>query len=282
MASPLQGIRVVDMTSWYVAAEAAALLGELGAEVIHVEQPGIGDDSRGLFSFMGVSQVLPDGSSAVFHDHNRKKKSITVDLKKAEGRELIYRLVKKSDVFITNFRSPAVARLGMDYKTLSGINARLVYGRNSAYGEKGPDADAPGFALTAAARSGIMMTSSGGGEEPCFVNAELGDAAGALMLAMGVLGALVERERSGMGQEVVSAQLMALMQLQRINIATSMLSGQNVPRFQKGKPGNPYYSFYKCKDGRWIALGILRFTDWPKFCKAIGRPDLENNPQFTY
>ncbi|MFC2021869.1 CaiB/BaiF CoA transferase family protein [Chloroflexota bacterium] len=282
MASPLQGIRVVDLGMWYVAPEAAALLGDMGAEVIHLEQPGKGDQSRGTRGIMGISAVLPVGSSINFFDHNRNKKSITIDLTKADGREIAYRLIRKSDVLITNFRHRAVVKLGMDYETLSGINPRLVYGFSSAFGEKGPDAGAPAFALAAAARSGLMMSCSGGGETPCFTGIGIGDAAGALVLAMGVAVALVERERSGIGQEVIVSQLMSLMQLQRPEIAAKLLSGHELPRFDRKKQGNPYNSFYKCKGGRWIALAIMRYTEWSTFCKAIGHPDIENNPQFTY
>ncbi|MFC2022531.1 CoA transferase, partial [Chloroflexota bacterium] len=128
MANPLQGIRVVDCSHWYVGPEAASLLGDMGAEVIHVEPLGSGEMTRGMLSLMGVSAKLPNGGSAIFLDHNRNKKSLALDLKKAEGREIIYRLVKKSDVFITNFRRPAVVKLGITYETLSGINQQLVYG----------------------------------------------------------------------------------------------------------------------------------------------------------
>ncbi|MFC2022509.1 CoA transferase, partial [Chloroflexota bacterium] len=190
MASPLDGIRVVDWSTWIVGPEAAALLGDMGAEVIHVEQPGTGDQSRGIRTSLGVSQTLPTGSNAVYVDHNRNKKGIAVDLTKPEGQEIIYRLVKESDVLITNFRRPAGAKLGMDYETLSRINPRLVYAISSAYGEKGPDADTPGFAFNVAAHSGMTMTCSGGVEDPCRISTGLGDEAGAFLQAMGILGAL--------------------------------------------------------------------------------------------
>lgn len=283
MPGVLDGVRVVDWTMWYVGPEAAALLGDLGAEVIHIEEKGKGDQMRGLHTFLGIPCLLPGGRQVAFEHHNRNKKSLAVDLKKPQGREIVYRLVKQADVFVTNFRRPAAQKLGLDYATLSRYNPRLVYAWATAFGRRGPYGLTPGLDLVALARSGMMMASGDSGDAPTWISPGVGDAIGGTMLALGIVSALLARERYGIGQELTTSQLIGLMKLQATSVMTQLLTGRERPRQARTQATNPLYNWYRCADGGWIALGLLREGEWPRFCQAIGQSELVADPRFeTY
>jgi crotonobetainyl-CoA:carnitine CoA-transferase CaiB-like acyl-CoA transferase len=149
MAFPLDGIRVIDLTIWQQGPYSTAMLGDLGADVIKVEGPDTPDPGRNP-----LWEENAAGLNAYFHSYNRSKRGIAIDLKTERGREIMYRLVEQSDVFVSNFRAPALKRLGVDYETLKKINPRLVYGRASGFGPNGPESDAPAMDLLGQARSG--------------------------------------------------------------------------------------------------------------------------------
>ena len=159
MGMLLEGIRVIDWTGFLVGPVAGAMLGDLGADVVKVEQMGRGDPLRGLRTFFGVPLGLPYGRHAAFEHHNRNKRGIVIDLESPKGREVVCRLVEKADVFLTNFRPRACAKLGLDYEDLRQRNPKLIYARGSGFGEKGPDSELPSIDLIPQARSGIMMAS---------------------------------------------------------------------------------------------------------------------------
>ena len=151
MTTPLQGIRVLDWTQWQMGTIATAMLADLGATVIHVENRVLGDSGRGLMKW-----TLANGNSAYFEINNRGKKSLTVDLTKEKGKHVLYRLVKNSDVFVHNFRQGVPEKLKMDYDTLIKYNPKLIYAAASGFGPKGPDAKEPLYDFVGLARSGIM------------------------------------------------------------------------------------------------------------------------------
>src|SRR4030042_852480 len=158
MSMLLEGIRVLDWTIWQQGPVATALLGDLGAEVIKIEDRTGGDPGRGIRRVRGISAVLPSGRNFYFENNNHNKKSITVDLKKEKGKEIIYRLVKESDVFVQNFRKGVAARMGFGYDTLSQYNPKLIYATASGYGPKGPDSGRTAMDLQGLARSAMLHT----------------------------------------------------------------------------------------------------------------------------
>lgn len=199
MAAPLDGIIVLDWTQWQMGPVAAAMLADLGAFVIHIENRATGDHGRNL-KFPGIDE-LPEGKAAYFETNNRGKKSIAIDLIKEEGKEIIYRLVKKSDVFLHNFRQGVPEDLKLDYETLSQYNPKIIYAASSGFGPNGPEAKEPAFDLLGIARSGIMTMLGGPDTPPLSIAGAIADQMGAVMTAYGILAAIVARERFGYRSE---------------------------------------------------------------------------------
>jgi crotonobetainyl-CoA:carnitine CoA-transferase CaiB-like acyl-CoA transferase len=278
----LEGIRVIDFTLAHMGPAAGAMLADLGAEVIHVEEPGKGDMMRGLFKMLGVSMNLPEGRHALFEDLNRNKQGIAVDLQNPMGKEIIYRLVETADVFLTNYRMKAVTKLQMDPQTLRKHNPRLIFAHGSIMGRHGPDSGQPGLEPIAYARSGVMTTTGNKKEAgPCYLAPGLGDRMGGVYIAYGIMAALLARERSGIVQEVYGSQLGALVSVGSFSAMASLLSGSDTEPYEREKVDNPLFNWYRCKDGKWLMLGLLQSQRyWPDFCKAISRPELEDDPRF--
>ncbi len=200
MPMPLEGIRVIDWTIWQQGPVASVMLGDLGAEVIKIEERVGGDPGRGLLRMSGVD--LADRPNFYFEANNRNKKSVAIDVKKQAGREIVCRLVAQADVFIQNFRQGVAARLGLGAAALRQHNPRLIYASASGYGPEGPESTAPSFDYMAQARSGIMLAAGEPDMPPLAVAGGIADQMGAIMLAYGVLCALIARDRFGVAQDV--------------------------------------------------------------------------------
>ena len=196
---PLSGIRVIDWTMWQFGPVSTMMLADLGADVIKVESLD-GDHGRQFGRVGGVVSNMPEGTNAYFEGMNRNKRGIALDLKNPKGREVMHRLVKKSDVFVENFRKGVAERLGVGYDDLAKVNPRIIYGSASGYGPEGPDSAKPAFALTGEARSGALWWSGSNDNAPYAIG--IADQAAGMMLSYGILGALVARERFGHGQKV--------------------------------------------------------------------------------
>jgi len=277
----LQGIRVIDWTVFQVGPYASAMLADLGADVIHLEPRGNGDLLRGLNPTLGVDVVVK-GRQINFEEHNRNKRSLAIDLAKPTSKEIVRRLVQKSDVLVTNYRPEPIDKLGMDYKTLSRHNPKIIYASASGFGTKGPDRNSPSLDILAQAKSGAMWAAGEPGGPPTYPVPNIGDRATSFMLAYGVLAALLGRERFGIGQELSVSQLGTMIVLQGFALMWDLMLGKEYPRKGKSKPENPLYNLYRCQDDRWIILcSINRAGEWENFCKAIGRIDLSVNPRFA-
>lgn len=282
MSMPLEGIRVLDWTVWQQGPVATALLGDLGAEVIKIEERLSGDPGRGLRRVRGISPLLAGGRNFYFEYNNHNKKSIALDLKKEEAKEIVYRLAEVSDVFVQNFRQGVAARLGLDYGSLRRYNPRLIYATASGYGPQGPDRGKPAMDYQGLARSGIMTAIGEPDMPPLAMAGGIADQMGAIMLAYGILAALLARERLGIGQEVDVSHLGSMVTLQGLNVAASLLLGRELPRQYRNRADNPLWNHYRCKDGRWIALAHLQPDRyWADFCHALGIEHLENAPRFA-
>jgi CoA:oxalate CoA-transferase len=280
MKTPLDGIRVIDWTIWQQGPYAGALLGDLGAEVIHLETPD-GDPGRAIFAVSG-STTERNGKNFYFESNNRHKKSITLDLKKPEAREIVYKLVAQSDVFIQNYRKGVAQRLGLDYKTLREHNPKLIYATASGYGPEGPDSGEPSFDYLAQARSGIMHIAGIDSDDPVYLFGGVADQMGAIMLSYGVLTALLARERYGVGQEVNASHLGSMVALQGLNLSCRTILGSEFRRNTRENAFNPLWNHYRCADGKWLTLGMIQADRyWKDFCNALSITELIDDPRFN-
>lgn len=276
----LEGIRVLDWSVYQAGPFAAALLADLGADVIHLEEPGRGDLLRGVKTSFGVSPVLPQGRNIHVEEHNRNKRGLALNLKHPKSKEVVARLIAETDIFMTNYRLQAAKRFGMDYETLSQHNPRLIYAHSSGFGVKGPDADSPSLDFVAQARAGSLLALTPPDAEPTLGIPNVGDRSCSIFTAFGVLAALIGRDRLGIGQEVFASQLGSMICLQGYTISLALLSGKDVPSHVRTEAPNPIWNSYKCKDGQWIALGGFAAVNWPPFCKAINMPELQADERF--
>ena len=280
MKTPLDGIRVIDWTIWQQGPFATALLADLGAEVIKTRNASTA--IRGVrFLRSRAPPPRATGKNFYFESNNRHKKSITLDMKKPEAREIVYQLVAKSDVFVQNYRKGVAQRLGLDYQTLHEINPRLIYATASGYGPEGPDSGEPSFDYLAQSRSGVMHIAGIDSDEPVYLFGGVADQMGAIMLSYGVITALLARERYGVGQEVNASHLGSMIALQGLNLACRNIMGTEFRRNTRENAFNPLWNHYRCADGKWLTLGMLQADRyWKDLCNTLGLPELIDDPRF--
>ncbi len=280
MTQPLEGLLVLDWTIWQQGSVCSAMLGDMGARVIKVEQRGTGDPGRWLLGAGGVD--TRDTPNWYFEANNRNKESITVDLKRPEGREVVLALAEKADVFVQNYRYGVAARLGLDYASLKARNEKIIYASATGYGPKGEEAAEPSFDHLGLARSGIMNAAGEPDMPPLGIAGGVADQMGAIMLAYGVLNALVARERFGIGQEVDTSHLGSMAFLQGLSLSMKLMAGIAMPRSFRAEAGNPLWNHYRCADDRWLALAMLQPDRyWADFCRVIERPELAEDERFA-
>jgi crotonobetainyl-CoA:carnitine CoA-transferase CaiB-like acyl-CoA transferase len=276
---PLAGVRVVELAVWVAGPSAAGVLADWGADVVKVEPPE-GDPFRGLF--LTVSGVeMP--ANPPFELDNRGKRSIAVDLRTPEGRDIVLRLVDRADVFVSNVRPDALGRLGLDHPTLAARNPRLVYAAVTGYGEAGPDRDRAAYDIGAFwSRAGIAAALTPPGADPPFQRGALGDHVAGVTTAGAVAAALLVRERTGRGQKVSTSLLRIgayalgwdLNSTLRLNIKATPMTRTTTP--------NPLISCYRTQDERWLwLLGLQGQRHWPDLVRALGRPEWEHDARFA-
>jgi formyl-CoA transferase len=281
MGTPLEGIRAIDWGAFANGPLIGVMLGDLGADVIKIEDPVSGDPSRGMQSMYGSSMNLPHGRNVLIEATNRNKRSITIDLKKEEGKKIVQRIIRNSDIFFTNYTMIIANRLRMDYKTLSQFNPRLIYCNASGFGTKGPDAGKRAFDSIALARMGLMMAAGEEGSPPAQITGAIADTMGASMATLGILAALACRERTDIGQEVETSLLHALIWLQYTSITTYLLRGNEMRRYSRPNAANPMANHYECKDHQWIMLAEPQSDRfWHEFCEVLNIPEMENDNKF--
>jgi len=277
----LAGIKVVEWAHVHFGPGAGMFMGDMGADIIHVETPD-GDGMRHYATLWGNNFLLDHGRNTFTEDLLRGKESLTLDLSQPEAREVIYRLVDDADVFLTNFRPQAGVKLGLDYETLAARNPRLVYAQGTSYGTAGPDKNAPGLEMMGLARGGMMLGSAVLGAEPVYPTMGLNDRIGAIGLLVAILSALVARERTGTGQLVSTSLLGWQINLQAAAISCVANTGQPMRPIPRGEQDDPNYNVYQLGDGTWIALGMTIHPQkyWPLLCQALGRPELIEDSRF--
>ena len=278
---PLTGVRVVELATFIAAPCCARYLADLGADVIKVERPR-GDDLR--YTAVNEGRPFGDAEDTSFTLENTGKRCITLDTKSAAGREALEKLIAQSDVFLTNWRQPALERAALDYESLKAKYPKLVYGIVSGYGEKGPDKDLPGFDFTAYfAHSGVMGTLYDRDSEPMLPLAGFGDHQVAMNLASGVIAALYRAEKTGRGDKVVvSLYHSGVWDVSLYLIASQYGDASTQYPIRKAELTNPLNSARKTADGRWFMFSLPAYDKlFNRFVKdALGREDLVNDPRF--
>jgi len=279
----LDGIRILEWAVWLAGPGATMMLGDLGAEVIKIEQPVVGDPSRGITRLEGAAI---DRSAAErsfeYTIANRNKKSIIIDVTNPKGREVMYRLAQKCDVFLQNFRKGVSERAKLDYATLSQYNSKIIYVNVSALGPDGPDSWRRGNDYVGQARSGFMSNVQEFMGEPAALGGAIADHMTSIIAAYGILAALLARERLGIGQEIAVSLTGSMIALQHFRLANTFFFKRELIRRSRKTVANPLANHYQCKDGKWIVLCILApDVVWPDFCQAVGIQELENDQKFA-
>ena len=270
----LDGTRVVEAGLLVQGPQAAATLGMLGAEVLKVELPNIGDQARWLPLNMG------DFRSAYFTACNRGKRSVTLDLRNERGRDAFLRLIETADVLVTNFQPGTMDGWGLGYEQISELNPRLVYAAGSAFGTLGPDASRTGADLSAQASGGLISGTGADGDDPTPVAVTIADHIASQNLVAGILAALVARGRTGRGQRVDVSLLGSQIWAQASEYTYYLLSGSVPGRSNKSHPMIAgIYGIFPTADG-WIAIVGVVGPQRPAFYELIGRPELESDPRF--
>jgi crotonobetainyl-CoA:carnitine CoA-transferase CaiB-like acyl-CoA transferase len=276
-----KGLKVLDCASFIAAPAAATVLSDFGAEVIKIEPPGAGDPYRNLPNLPGYPRST---HNYAWQMESRNKRSLALDLSKPEGQAVLRRLVTEADVFITNFPPGVRGRLGIAYAELAPLNPRLIYASFTGYGEKGEEANKPGFDSNAYwARSGLMdQVRADESTTPARSVAGMGDHPCAMALYGAVVTALYQRERTGKGSHVAS-NLMANGIWANSVLAQAKLCGATFSeRRPRERALNAVTNHYKCRDGRWIILSLLNEErQWPALARCLGREDLVNDPRFV-
>lgn len=284
MAGMLEGIKVVDMGHVVAIPAAGAMLADWGAEVIKIE-PLSGEMARGIRRVSGSDRVKTYAGGEVhwiFQVLNRNKKGMALDLKKKSGREILYRLIERADVFMSNYELSTLKKLKLDYASLSQVNPNLIYAILTGYGTVGPDKDERGFDYSAAwARSGMQFLIGEPGSAPPPQRGGMMDRVAAAHAVAGILAAIINREKTGRGQELEFS-------LYHIGVWTlasdiqAALIGSPVLKHDRTRADNPLWNTYRTRDDRWFWAAMLQSDiHWPEFCQAIERPELENDPRFN-
>lgn len=263
--SILSGTVVLDLSEVYQAPLAAQVLGDFGATVIKIERPGPGDILRGYDSHATAHNTLSSYFAAV----NRNKKSLTVDLKSDAGAAIVARLAATADVFLHNYRPGVMERLGLGYDQLKEANPRLVYAESSGYGETGPLSRNPGQDMAVQSLSGIAMGNARPDGAPALVNTPVVDFAAGMILAQGVILALLERERSGQGQKVQTSLLNAAIAMQSLEAGSQLVYGYETRWINKS-----LNFIFQTKDGWITVLGFFRANPLRLLCDAFEIEDL--------
>ena len=283
MNQSLEGIRVVEVGGVAAMPLVGMLMGSWGADVIHVEPPGRGDMQRTMTASGMAGFGRPHEVDYLFEHVDRNKRSIAIHMGKPEGKKVLHELIASADVFLNNLRPYEIEKFDLGYETLKALNPKLVWGNLTGYGLEGPEKNTGGYDSVAFwARSGVMELLHGAGTAPNISRPAYGDSVTALSFLSGVMTALFVRERTGVGQKVEVSLFNTAVWTLGYDVTGCLITGEEALRPERRTMANPIRNIYPTKDDRWIMLGMTNAQHyWPSFCKAIGRPELENDPRFA-
>jgi len=282
MSGILAGVRIVELAQWIFVPSAGALLADLGADVIKVEHPRLGDPARGLrtMGFGGVGS----GPNLAVEQNNRGKRSVGIDIKQQGGRELLLRLVEGADVFLTSFRPAALERLSLDVDTLRARNPKLIYARGHGLGVRGPDANRPSYDMSAFwSRGGVAHSvTPPDAERPVSPRPGFGDHTSAMNLAFGIASALFRRERSDEPSVVDVSLLGTAMWVMSSDVVYSANPDYDPHAAFTAPVMNPLTATYRTRDDRFVSLVMLQADrHWADFCRHLGHPEWIDDPRYA-
>jgi len=274
MKKALEGIRVLDLTTFMSGPYASMVLGDLGAEVIKIEEPGSGDASR------QIPPYFHEGESLYYISLNRNKKGVTLNLNKEQGKNLFYGLAKKADIVLENFRPGVTKKLGVDYERLKTINPRIIYCSITAYGPEGPYGQRPAYDLIIQALSGSMSMTGEQETGPLRLGVPMGDLAGSMWAIVGILSALQYREKTGEGQFVDISLLDSLASLITYPALYFSHGGEIAQPLGSGHQAIVPFQAFQTKD-YYLAVTCANEKFWGLLCQALGMPGLAADPRFA-
>lgn len=271
---PLEGVKVVDLTRVLSGPYSTMILGDFGAEIIKVETPVTGDDSRGFGPYV-------NGESAYYMSINRNKKSITIDTRNPKGCDLVKEMIAKADVVVENFKPGTMEKLGMGYEDLKKINPEIIYVACSGFGHNGPYSKRPAYDAIVQAAGGIMSITGPGEGQYTRVGASVGDITAGLFTALGTLLAIIDKQKTGKGQKVDVAMLDCQVAILENAIARYCVSGEvPQPKGNRHASLTPFEDFV-CKDGDKVMIAVGNNGLWKKFLTVANRMDLFDDPRFA-
>ena len=274
MVRPLEGIKVLDLTRALSGPYCTMMLADMGAETIKVEMPGKGDDSRAW------GPPFIEGESAYFMSVNRNKRSITINMKNEKSKEIIKKLIDKSDVLVENFRPGIMERLGFDYKKVKEMNPRIIYCSISGFGQDGPYKNRPGFDQVLQGMGGLMSLTGEEGGPPIKVGVAVTDIAAGMYAAYGIMIALFNRERTGNGQMVDISMMDSQVSWLTYRAGSYFATGEIPKPLGSGHQLIVPYQAFKAKDV-YINIAVGNDRMWEKFCKLVGLEKIMNDPKFV-
>jgi crotonobetainyl-CoA:carnitine CoA-transferase CaiB-like acyl-CoA transferase len=268
MRQALQDIRVLDLSRMLPGPYCSMMLAELGAEVIKVEEPTVGDPTR-------RTPPMIEGRSAPFAQINRNKKSIALDLKQTEGRDIFLKLASTADCVLEQFRPGVVDRLGINYSSVAEVNPRIVYCSLTGFGQNGPHRDRSGHDLNYLALSGVLGLTTDKSGKPVIPGVQIADLAGGMIAAFAIVAALLARERTGCGQYIDVSMFDVMLSMLPVP-AAHHFAGQTIGVGGKYvlSGAYPFYNVYETSDGKFMTLGALEPKFWANFCRKVDRDDL--------
>ena len=272
---PLAGITVIDVSHLAAGPWCTMVLADLGADVIKIERPGVGDMSR------QAGGVYAGEESAVFLSFNRNKRSVALDLKEPLGREVLHRLVERADVFVENLRAGKTAQLGIDHATLANLNPALVYASISAFGDDGPYVDLPGNDPIIQALSGAMSLTGEPDGPPARQGVSVPDFGAGMMAAFSIVAALLGRQTTGRGCKLdlnlLDVEIFAL----GPRAQEHLITGEDQPRLGSAHPQFAPYQAFRCRDGRYLYIAAINEKFWHLLCQALKSPELADDPRYA-
>ncbi|GAB1455666.1 CaiB/BaiF CoA-transferase family protein [Spirochaetota bacterium] len=273
MSKPLEGIKVLDLTRVLAGPFCTMILSDLGAEIIKVEVPGTGDDSRSFGPFK-------NGQSLYFVNVNRGKQSVAINLKTAEGKKLLVNLAKECDVIVENFRPGTMEKLGLGWETLKKANPKLIYAAVSGFGHSGPDSERPAYDILVQAMGGVMSITGWPDTPPTRVGLSMGDITAAVYCAVGVNAALYQRATTGLGQKIDVSMLDCQLSILENALVRYQVDGKAPAPLGTRHPTITPFQAFRASD-KWFVVAVGNDALWKKFCKAMNRDDLLADVRFT-
>lgn len=268
----LEGIKILDFTQVHGGSLATMVLADFGAEVIKVEEPSKGDPARQW-------APMKNGQSGYFVSLNRGKKSVAVDLNTEEGKKVICDLIRQVDVIVENYKYGQMEKFGLSYENVKAIKPEIIYASLSGYGQTGPLKNHVGLGLLTQAASGLMERTGFADGSPVKAGTALGEHVGGTYLAMGILLALIEKEKSGVGQHIDISIMDSLYSILETVPVTYCMKGDVEPRLGNGDAAVTPYDTYHTNDG-YIAVGISADSQWLKFCDAMRMEEAKNDKRY--